>query len=273
MVSKNSCDRLAKLRLIVPLMFCVVAWSTVSEASGIAFSDGFEGPSIDPFWTVVQQFGTVSLTTAQAHTGTQSVAFSSASGGQRELHLEHTFVSSLIGDVSLYFFDAAPGQETLYEQLVLRDSTTSSYFAIGTQDYDANCYVALASTPGGDFGPNANCGAFPQTNTTNVLRTSGWHLLDINIQAGGVSFGIDGNQVFAQAGAFTFDMVDFYANGPAFRPNTTAYFDDFNINASTQADAVPEPATMLLLGSGVIAGGLKRRFRPSGKPAADTARR
>jgi hypothetical protein len=225
-----------------------------STAGTITFSDSFEGSTFNPFWTVVQQNGSVALSSAEAHTGLQSASFASSSGGQRELHLEHTFASQLIGDASIYFYDAAPGEQTLYEQFTLTNSANpSTPFGIGTMDFDASCYAAFV----GSQGPNANCGAFPRSSTTNVARTLGWHLLDINVQATGVTLSIDGNPVFVSLGSYTFDGIDILVNGPGFRPNTTAYWDDFNLNAQT-VSAVPEPVTILLLGSGLVAG-LRRR--------------
>jgi hypothetical protein len=177
------------------------------------------------------------------------VAFSSVGGGQRDIRLTHTFGSAVIGDVSIYYDDTAPGQETLYQFLRLTtDEGPNGQLYIGTQDFDAFCYAAFAfTTANSTLGPNANCGVFPQVSTTNVPRTPGWHLLDINVQPGNLSFSIDNAQVFATSGNYTFNTIDFGESGPGFRPaNVTAYFDDFSFVGSTAA--VPEPSSLLLCG-------------------------
>ena len=40
------------------------------------FSDSFEGATFNPYWTLSQNGGTISLSTEQAHSGTQSAKFS-----------------------------------------------------------------------------------------------------------------------------------------------------------------------------------------------------
>src|SRR5438034_6612311 len=82
----------------VNLLLIVLAWFiSVSQADTISYSDSFEASTINPFWTVTQQFGTVTLSTDQAHTGAQSAKFSSTQGGQREIHLVHNFGTALTG--------------------------------------------------------------------------------------------------------------------------------------------------------------------------------
>jgi hypothetical protein len=194
------------------------------------YDDDFEGVAINPFWVVTERYGTVTLSTAQSHNGSQSVAFSSTSGGQRDMRLTHDFPSPVVGDFSVYFYDAAPGQETLYERLTLYNSAQPNAVAsIGTQDYDASCYTAYVVDAGGSvLGPNANCGVHPDVRTTDVPRTLGWHLLRISVLDNMISFAIDGQQVFSTGGEFSFDRVELSVSGPYWRPDTTAYFDDFS---------------------------------------------
>jgi hypothetical protein len=192
-------------------------------------SDGFEAQTQNPFWTLTQGFGSVTLSAAQAHAGKQSVQFSSTSGGQRDMHMVHAFAAPTKGDVSVWFYDAAPGQETLYEKLNLYNSSQPNLVAsIGTQDFDANCYSAVFDDPTGTaHGQNANCGAYPQTSTTNVHRTVGWHRLDVQDISQYISFSIDGQWLFTVPGDFVFDTIELSVTGPYWRPNTSAYFDDF----------------------------------------------
>jgi hypothetical protein len=236
--------QLARASHLAALFSAIALGITAATAGPITYSDNFEGNTINPFWTITQQLGTVSLSTAQFHSPTHSAGFSSVGGGQRDIRLTHTFGSAVIGDVSIYYYDTAPGQETLYQFLRLTtDEGPNGQLYIGTQDFDAFCYTAAA----GILGPNASCGIFPQYLTTNVPRTLGWHLLDINVQPGNVSFSIDNTQVFTTSGNYTFNTIDFGESGPGFRPaNVTAYFDDFSFVGSTAA--VPEPSSLLLCG-------------------------
>lgn len=217
-----------KRTLRAAFLLIVMSLITVS-AQAQTFFDSYEGSAVDSYWTITEQFGTISLTAEQAHNGTGSAKFSSSFGGQREMHLTHNFPSPQKGFFSIYFYDAAPGQETLYEKLNLYNSITGENAAIGTQDFDAFCYTAQMYNPNTNVlqGPNGTCGIFPQTTTTNVSRTAGWHKLEINVSTGGVSFAIDGTTVFEANGDYSFDSVAISVAGPFWRPNTAAYFDDF----------------------------------------------
>jgi hypothetical protein len=230
--------------IIVALLGAVGAQSAAAQS----YSDSFEASSINPFWTIREQYGSVALSTDQHQSGLQSVKFSSTSGGQREMHLTHVFPTPTKGHFLIYFYDAAPGQETLYEHLNLYNSNSTDSATIGTQDFDAHCYTASLYNYNTAIqqGPNATCGVYPQTSTTNVSRTLGWHKLEINVVAGSVSYSIDGAQVFAASGDYNFDTVDVAVSGPSWRPNTIAYFDDFSFEAPIAPDTCAQQVQGLL---------------------------
>jgi hypothetical protein len=202
------------------------ALSTLGFAQQAAQKDNFD------FWQLKQQYGTVTLSTDQNHTpgGTQSLKFASSPGGQREMHATHSFKSLTNGNFTVWFYDVAPGQETLYEQVSLRDSVSGWSASMGTEDFDAYCYMTQLynSNTQQNLGPNANCGIYPQTTTTPIVRTTGWHKLCIQVGNTNITFSIDGAVVFTYAGQFAFDSVDLLTSGPAGRPDTVAYFDDFS---------------------------------------------
>jgi hypothetical protein len=208
-----------------------------------AYSDSFEGPTINAFWTRTENVGTVSLSTAQLHTGTQSVRFASTQGGQREMRLVHRFATAVKGTFVLWFFDAAPNQETLYEQFDLANTTTNVHATLGTMDFDATCYMASVTSDDQTLGPNAACGSYPRMSTTNVRRTAGWHRLEISVGADTISLTIDDVHVFSSAGDFSFNEVSMNVSGPFWRPDTVAYFDDFAYTPDDCCcEGVPGPA-------------------------------
>jgi hypothetical protein len=215
----------------VAFMTLIGLVATHSAWAQSSFNDDFEASTLNSFWTVFQQFGSISLSTDQNHTigGKQSVKFVSTSGGQREMHLRHDFPAPTNGNFSVYFYDVAPGQETLYEKLYLYNSSQPNLSAaVGTQDFDADCYsAAFVNSAGSAFGQNASCGVFPQLSTTSVPRTSGWHLLSVDVAATAITLAIDGQQLFTVPGSYSFDTIDIGVSGPSFRPDTVASFDDF----------------------------------------------
>lgn len=98
-------------------------------ATGQSFCDGFEGKVLDQFWTVQQEYGKVTLTTAKSHSGGQSVELSTISGGKREIWMSHQFGFAMKGAVSVWFYDTAPGAETLYAYLQLENKAVQSHAA------------------------------------------------------------------------------------------------------------------------------------------------
>jgi hypothetical protein len=248
--------------VVVTVLLLIGLGQAPAQAMPISFSDGFEGATFDPFWTVTEQNGTVSLSSAQAQAGLQSAAFTtSSSSGQKELHLLHTFSSSLMGDASVYFFDPSPGQATFYSQMTLQNSLDPTRFlTIGIQDFDANCYVAFIATPGMNLGPNGDCGFGPRLEGTSVQRSAGWHQFEISVDSFGAAFHIDNTLVFSASGSFPFDTVNLFVSGPRSGAPSTFYYDTFNFVEVTQ-QTVPEPATLALFATGLLASCRRLRRR------------
>jgi len=198
-------------------------------ANPIVYSSGFEEASIAPFWTVTAAFGSASLSKDFAYDGTHSIKFESSPGGQREISLAHSFGVSTRGTVSVAFYDYAPGQETLYEHLTISNSKSPEFsVAVGTMDFDSECYTAYMVTAAGtELGPNALCGIYPQTSTTPVKRTLGWHILTIAAGTTSTEIAIDGQTVFVGPVCY-FDTIQFVVSGPSWRPDTSAYIDGFS---------------------------------------------
>ena len=96
-----------------------------------------------------------------------------------------------------------------------------------------------------------------EVDLTDISRTSGWHLLQIDASATGGTAYIDGTSIGAtHSGDYRFDTVVLQLSGPGWRPGATYYYDDFKITSTP----TPEPATILLFGTGIV-GMTARKFR------------
>jgi len=76
---------------------------------------------------------------------------------------------------------------------------------------------------------------------TSVARSPGWHEFKLRVEAVGFDALIDGVVVGSVAGDFTFDSVRLLLSGPAFRPDATFYFDDFNFTPFFLGPPSPPP--------------------------------
>jgi len=211
-----------KKQLLIGLAMAMFLLGTVLNANALTFSDDFEAQSLDPFWTTINQdYGTVSLSSDQVHSGAQSAKFSSTNGVQRNIWLRHKFSDVIKGNVSVWFYDTAPGLQTLYSFLTLYNSTITypepgSFFALGVMDHNGSNYFA--------DGMDGQL-------RTSVPRTLGWHKFEIDINSTGYQMFIDDVLVRSAVGDFGFDTVQLNLSGPGWRPNATYYFDDLSITA------------------------------------------
>lgn len=223
---------------------CLLSLMPVEHAmaSSLSFSDGFEGSAIDPFWTVkYADYGSVSMSTDQAHSGSQSLMLSSTSGGQRYIGLTHNFSDAMIGSASIWFYDGHPGQQTLYSQFISYNTTIpTSYVYAGVKDYDPTYYWAGSGEGGGS--------------QTSVTRSLGWHHFEAYFGEDKTEVSIDGIVVSSSLENRGINEIYFNLSGPYWRPNAKFYFDDFqvNVNPVPIPVTVPEPAIPPLLGSGLF---------------------
>lgn len=182
------------------------------------FSDSFEGSELDPFWTLYEQNGSFEIISGESTTGSQSIKlFSTSDEGTRNVALQHFFPVLMKGEVSVKFYDTAPGEESLYSGLYLFNNFSDPnlhYFAL-TYDWDGDNYWVNSGN---------------EAVQTSVERTEGWHEFKIVFQETQIIFYIDGLNVLTSAGDFSFDQVNLRLYGPAYRPDAEYYFDDFYIN-------------------------------------------
>jgi hypothetical protein len=166
------------------------------------------------YWLVTEQNGRASLSTEQRRSGPQSLKLESASGGQRYIQYTHVFQSPAKGLFSVWFFDTAPGQQTLYAAMYAASAALpTDSFSVGVADWNASTYVW--SGPG--VGQTA----------TAVPRTAGWHELTMYLSPTSYEARIDGVLVGSASGNFSVDSVFLSVSGPDWRPNAHFYFDDF----------------------------------------------
>jgi murein DD-endopeptidase MepM/ murein hydrolase activator NlpD len=224
-----------KLTRVLFAVLCLILLHVAhSQADPIAF-DSFEGSSIDPFWTLTQHNGNAQLSSAQSHSGSQSVQLTAKGGGQVDVWLTHVFSESLQGTLSVWFFDTGTGT---YAGLYASDSTNPAYgFASNVADWSPGY-----GSPYIWHGPGVG------ESRTSVMRTPGWHQLELDITPTGFSALVDGVITGSVSGSFTFDTVQLLVSGPSI--TGTSYFDDFQVR---EVATVPEPGSLLLIGSGLLA--------------------
>jgi hypothetical protein len=176
-----------------------------------AYFDNFEAPTFNPFWTLVQQNGSISLSTDHSVSGFQSAKLIGTGGGQVNVWLLHTFPTETQGTLSVWFYDTGA---QIYAGLYA-DSTnpaSSPGFSVNVADWDPATYVW--------HGPGVG------ETATLVPRTVGWHKLELQVTSTGFIASIDGAVVGAVPGTFTFNRVLLLVSGPG--ETGTFYFDDFS---------------------------------------------
>jgi hypothetical protein len=187
------------------------------------FTDNFEGPALNPFWSTVTQSGSISLTTAQAHTGKQSVQLSSTETGvQKEIELLHNFSSPTYGVTSVWFYDTGAGADSS-NYIGFSISGSNLYASLGTYDY---------GFAGGGPGRGDQYDYYDQSYTSNsvasgVTRTEAWHQATFNDTAQSLIIQLDGVTIYTRSGGTPFDQVALGMSGPSWRPAWVSYFDDF----------------------------------------------
>jgi hypothetical protein len=242
------------MRRMLALLVCV-GFVPIARADPIVFSDGFEAPTINPFWTQQQQSGTISLVSSPVFSGNQAVRFTSFNSGvNKNINLIHTFATPVYGRASVRVFDTGA------------DVFSSNYLALQltrhTGTYDQKLIVGYDYDLGPSNGGNYYVG--PGDINSGVDRTQGWHEFVIDTTPDSTKFYIDGVLVRSEAAGFAFDHLYLTMFGPSWRPAWTGYFDDFSFTEYREATATPEPVSAVVFGAvllGVGAVGVFRRRR------------
>jgi hypothetical protein len=133
-------------------MMCAMVVAGVAQVAGaltVNFSDGFETPTFDPFWSKTEIAGSISLSSSgQVHSGSQAARFTSTHGtGEKYIYLRHNFGELMWGRFSLWVYDSgADVSSSNYLTLYAGEGgNTLADKTITTMDYD------LGPTNGGMY--------------------------------------------------------------------------------------------------------------------------
>ena len=179
-----------------------------------AVTDGFEGASLDPFWTPSSWgLGTITFgSTEQVHSGLQSLKMYSPSGvsGQRGILVSHEFPTPRYGETSVWVYDGAPN---VYVFLHLY-SPTGERAMVGMSDWNSSSYQYTT------FDTALNT-------SSPVSRTRAWHRFTINTTRTNQTVSIDGTLVQSVAGDMPIKSIELQMFGPS-STEASYYFDDFS---------------------------------------------
>jgi len=234
--------------LIIVLWSLFLILGGMGSAFGLTFNDGFEGSTLNPFWSVdpLHINAEYSLSSTQFSDGTQSLKLYATTPGQRYIILGHQFDQVMLGTVSVMFYDSGFPSLHLYSNLYLSTgpmftpTINLSYTHTGVMDWDGTYYYAGTAADNGQ---------------TALPRTIGWHEFKAIYESSGASLYIDGQLVRSIPEFLGFDRLYLALAGPG--QDGVVYFDQFSANVNP----VPIPGSVFLLGSSLLGLVGFRRFR------------
>ncbi len=194
----------------------------LEERVVLSFVDGFEGPTLDPFWTKIEISGFVTMpSTERAHGGSQSVKFTSTnSSSSKDVGLTHSFGTAGCGRSSIWLFDTGANQS----------SSNQFWFSMSNSVTGRGALLAAA-----DYGVADGATYYYDVHgiTAHVItRTQNWHQFTIDSEPTGLTLLIDGQTVYSSSEAIPFDKVNIQMVAPNWRPEWTSYWDDFEFQES-----------------------------------------
>jgi len=217
-------------RLLSCLIFCLFFnIFIIDSVLAQCVTDGFEGPSINPCWTVVQTCGTATLSTEQSHSGLQSLKLVQTCVSGFACGVIQTLPTLKKGKVTVWLYDANPSGADASAGLLVLNFSPFDGFALGTEDWGGGFYYAFHYE-----------GSIPCTITPRhtIPRTLGWHKLEIDVGSSSAELYIDDVLAGSCTGDFGFDRIQLSLNGSMYSPLPTYYFDDFSMEILETA-AIP----------------------------------
>jgi hypothetical protein len=221
---------LLRTAIRVLILGALVSAPDSAQAQGVFF-DGFEAPSLDPFWTFTSpaNAGSMSFDSSVAHTGTQSVQLSSLAYGGNA-YLTHMFPSAVYGTVDVYVYDPlipAIGYKQLW---ISSDGLPSNQSANPGNSYlmwyDWATLQTVLYYPVDPFDPNTTWAA---AILAPAYSSPGWRRWTISTSPTKLTIQIDGATVFTRSLGYAFNAVSLnncciagYAN-----------FDDFSFTQAS----------------------------------------
>jgi hypothetical protein len=197
---------------ILPLLGLTLYLAPVAMST--TFTDGFEGSFLNPFWTVEPGPGTATLTNSAAYAGSQSLKLEVSPTFPWTTGVIHDFSSEQYGSVSVSAM-SGPLCNCSAAALSIYDGT-GQWIAVFQRTGDGS--FALR------FWPPGSPGEIPATPVSTPL--AGWHQLEINSTAGGITAKFDGAVVFTNSAVAKFRYVDLQVWGG---PAGSEYFDNFSV--------------------------------------------
>lgn len=206
------------------------------------FSDNFEGPSLNSFWSTASQSGyVVCPSSTRAHTGSRSVELITTNTGlDKNVRIYHSFGASTYGIVSFWVYDTGADVNSA-NSITFQVARASSMVAnIWTADYDLGP---------GQGGSTYYYGAtnVPPGTSSGIDRTQAWHQFTLSCLPNSLTIKIDSTVVYSGPGGQPFDTVNMSLGGPSWRPAWSAQFDDFQF--------VPDPGLDVRMYAGLTLSG------------------